>query len=453
MNRNLHQSAKIIAVILLLTISKLSLAQSNKGLEISPYLFGQNHWLADGDQGRVGYLHNLWPKVQESGVTLVRIGGNGYEREFPSRTKLNAMVDAIKGIGAEPLLQLPRQFSELQTEELVKYYTRGNKRHITYWSIGNEPMLHKEQTIEQVHGYLLRIANAMKEAAPDIKIMAFDEAWMRMPEYGDLIGGRLDITGLKKNGKWLFDGVTFHSYPNGAKFTRDDVVFTGPKKILDQIQELKALIKAANEKHQRVGDAALSWAMTEFNVTYANPNREVSGHGNPSFLAGQFTAEIFGYGMEYDAFTMNLWCINEPDAVRTDFGYLGIPNDFYPRSSYYHMQMMSSSLKGDFLASSDNQDYVKTIASTDKETVAIMVMNQHQTNDYKFSLGFNGTNSNAEKSLVINIPANLKKTFDGEIAAQSTHVYVFTKKGKLQKKITYSLANNLENAPPTIEEF
>jgi len=38
--------------------------------EISPVFFGQNHWLADGDEGRTGYLHLLWPKVKESGIQL-----------------------------------------------------------------------------------------------------------------------------------------------------------------------------------------------------------------------------------------------------------------------------------------------------------------------------------------------------------------------------------------------
>jgi hypothetical protein len=38
---------------------------------ISAYLYGQNHWLADGDEGRVGYIHNLWPQVKASGVLAV----------------------------------------------------------------------------------------------------------------------------------------------------------------------------------------------------------------------------------------------------------------------------------------------------------------------------------------------------------------------------------------------
>ncbi|WP_331351322.1 hypothetical protein [Cellvibrio sp. UBA7671] len=418
---------------------------------ISAYLYGQNHWLADGDEGRVGYIHNLWPQVKASGVKTVRIGGNGYERNFPSRNQLNKMVDNIKSIGAEPLLQIPRHFSDEATKELVAYYTRKGNRQIKFWSIGNEPMLHEEYTIEEIHQYLVRIAKAMRRAGPDIKIFMFDEAWLRIPEYSALVGGRLDVVGLKENGRWLIDGVNFHSYPNGPKFVRDDVVFTGPKKILDQVLELQRLIKNANAKYQRKGDAALLWGLTEFNVTYHNPDREVSGYGNTSFLAGQFTAEIFGYGMQYSAYMLNPWCINESDAVATDFGYLGLPREFYPRSSYYHMQLLSTYLLGEFIASSDNQAYVKTIATRDAGTIAIMIMNQHQTDTFEFSLSFSKSSAGVKSPLQINIAANLDKTFSSHIAAQSTRVYVFDRNGSLQKTISYSLQDNMVFKAPQVE--
>lgn len=420
---------------------------------ISPYLFGQNHWMADGDEGRVGYLHDLWPRVAESGVKTVRIGGNGYERNFPSRTELNAMIDSIKGIGAEPILQVPRFFTELQAKELVEYYTADTPRKVTLWSIGNEPMLHDENTVEEVHAFILRLAPAMREIAPDIKIFVFDEAWLRMPAHADLIGGRLDITGLKANGRWLIDGVNFHSYPNGDKeFGRDDVIFSGPQKLLGEINVLQELLKAANEKHQRSGEDALLWGLTEFNVSYRNPDREISGFGNPSFLGGQFMAEVFGMGMEYGAYMLNPWCINETDRVATDFGYLGLPSEFYPRSTYYHMQMMTEHMKGEFLRSENNQDYIKTIATADKKTIAVLVMNQHQTQSFDFMLGFRGVIPASESALGIGVDAELDKDFSADIAANTTKLFVFNKKGRLQKTLTYSLKHNLTNQPPVTQE-
>lgn len=37
--------------------------------DISPWLFGQNHWMERTDEGRrPGYLYMLWLKVEESGT-------------------------------------------------------------------------------------------------------------------------------------------------------------------------------------------------------------------------------------------------------------------------------------------------------------------------------------------------------------------------------------------------
>lgn len=74
--------------------------------------------MAQSDEGRrPGYLHLLWPKVGESGIKMVRIGGIGYENNFPDNNKLTAMIDSIRKIGAEPLVQVPRDFSN---EEVTK---------------------------------------------------------------------------------------------------------------------------------------------------------------------------------------------------------------------------------------------------------------------------------------------------------------------------------------------
>ena len=54
---------------------------------VSPYLFGQNYWMEPGSEaGCPGYLRLLWPRVEESGVRLIRIGGTNLDYvEFRSR--------------------------------------------------------------------------------------------------------------------------------------------------------------------------------------------------------------------------------------------------------------------------------------------------------------------------------------------------------------------------------
>lgn len=212
---------------------------------------------------------------------------------------------------------------------------------------------------------------------------------MREAAYRDLCGGRLDITGLKEHGAWLIDGFSFHRYPNGKDFVRDDVVFSGPEDIVNQAKLLKPMMEEADQKHNRTRDAKLMWALTEVNVTFANPDRDISGYGNPSFLGGQFVAEIFGIGMEFGAFSVNPWCISETDAVSTDFGYLGLPCEFYPRSSYYHTQMMAQNMTGNFMNTFNNQKYVKTVGSISKDHICVLVLNKDQNTDYGLDIILN----------------------------------------------------------------
>ena len=415
--------------------------------EISPLLFGQNYWMGEGDESRTGYLHLLWPRVRECGVQLVRIGGNEYNIHPPSLVRWIAMVESVQAIGAEPLVQIPAAFSDVQTAALVQHLNANGRKPVRYWSIGNEPMLHDEYTLPQVHAYLLRIATALRAADPAARILISDEAWMRAPVYEALCGGDLDLTGKDAAGHWLIDGFSFHSYPNGEKFERNDVTTTGVEKIRNDVQRLVALLDRANVLHGRTGDARLRWALTEVNVTYANPNRDIDGIGNPSFVAGQFMAEIFGIGMEYNALTIAPWSINEPDNIKTDFGFLGLPPDFAPRSSYYHMQMMAEHLTGRFMKTVSPDPLLKLIGTRSGKRIAILVLNEdlEKSRSFDLSLSLDGSPLQAD--------AGLKAHLTGEIPGQTSQIYVLNPDGKIVERITYGLAENLRYLPPQRKRF
>ena len=428
-------------------ILSLSAAGLLAAQDISPVLFGQNHWLDQGDEGRTGYLQLLWPKVKESGIQLIRIGGNEYNIHPPSLVRWTAMVDSVQAIGAEPLLQVPYAFTAAQATELVRHFNAPGRKPIRYWSIGNEPMLEDKMTLEQAHAYLARIAPALRSADPSIKIMISDEAWMRQPAYEALCGGSLDMTGKDANGHWLIDGFAFHSYPNGEKFTRDNVIHSGVQGIRDQAKALGELMAKADLKQGRTGDARLFWALTEVNVTYANPDRNIEGIGNPSFVGGQFMAEIYGVGLEYGALTVAPWCINEPDNVKTDFGYLGLPPDFAPRSSYYHTQMLAHHFSGHFMKTTSQDPLLKLIGARNEKQITLLVLNEDQQGDrdFQLSLSLDGSSFQADagstQKLAIKIPS------------QTSQLYVMDAKGRLLERITYGIQQNLRHLPPQTERF
>ena len=428
-----------------------SIIQYIHAQEISPFLFGQNHWMAKSDEGRrPGYLNELWQKVQESGIKMVRIGGNGYEHRFPNRERLTAMIDSIRGIGAEPLLQVPSTYTNEEATKLIKDYKYVNGKGVRFYSIGNEPICNDKGKIDEVYEYLIRLSTIMKAADPTIKIFVFDACTFYKEAYAALCGGRLDITGKDKNGNWLIDGFTFHNYPNGGDFDRQNVIFSGPNSIAQQAKQLVQLMEMANKKHGRTGDAKLLWALTEVNVTYINPDREISGYGNTSFLGGQFIAEIYGIGMEYGAFTVNPWCISETDRVRTDFGYLGLPSEFYPRSSYYHTQMMALNMKGEFLTTESSNSFVKSIGSKSDTTICVMILNRDNAHDFEFDLILN-RDSESKKPLIVCADLGLNKIISGIIPNQTTIMFVLSKSGEIKKQYTYGLTHNLKYLAPEVK--
>ncbi len=417
---------------------------------ISPYLFGQNYWMEQGSEGgRPGYLHLLWPRVTDSGVRLVRIGGNAYEQSFPEEKRLVAMIAAVRAAGSEPLLQVPSRFGAAEAEALVRRLNASPATRVRFWSIGNEPLLRKPDIIQGVHDYLMRIAPAMKKADPTIAIFVFDECEMRAPAFEALCGGRLDITGRNPDGTWIVDGFTFHRYPFGKGFTRDDVVVRGAADIRRGASELVAMMARADQKHGRTGEVRLKWALTEANVTWANPDRRVEGFGNPSFLGGQFMAEVFGVGMELGAFTVAPWCISETDHAETDFGYLGLPPEFHPRSSYYHGQLMARHMKGSFVPSRTGEASVKSIATRDADGVAVLLLNEAQDRDLDTDLAL-AKDATSTRPLVVRVDAGLSVTRAVRLPRETTTLLTFDRDGRPLLQYTYGRQHNVLNRPPDV---
>jgi hypothetical protein len=313
------------------------------------------------------------------------------------------------------------------------------------------------EKLEEVYLFIKRLAPAMKEADPSIKIFIYDGAGMpventeelNVEAYGALVGGRLDVTGKDQNGRFLIDGINFHLYPNRRDYTRDHVIFNSTHMVRQATRQILEYIDHANKKHGRTGISKLWWGLTEINVNAGNPDREKSGIGCPSFLGGQFIAEIYGIGMENGAYTVAPWCINETDRVRTDFGYIGLPMDFYPRSSYYHTQMMALNMKGSFLPTESSNAYVKTIGTKSDETICVMVLNSDQLNDFDFDLILN-KEEHSEKPLTIRTDLDMQVTITDTIPNQTTIMYVLSNSGEIIRKYTYGLDHNLRHQPPEV---
>ena len=418
---------------------------------ISPYLFGQNLWLTDRAEGRPGYIQkSLWGKVKESGPKIIRIGGNGYDVKMPSLEMLEMWVKSIKKIGAEPLFQVSKLESAEKAAALVKHFNTSDSLKIKYWSIGNEPYGMAKWSIDSISNLIKTHATAMKLADPTIKILIPDAATY----YNDLYEALLlsdtrGVAGRDENGNWYIDGVNFHSYPNGKEYTRKDVIFNSVDKIRGQILSLKKDMEASNIKYNRTGEAALIWGLTEFNITYSNPDDlGIDGISVPSFINGQFWVDIFALSMEYGAFSVTPWCIQESDVAKTYFGYVGAPPNFTPHSTYYHMQMMAENIKGNYIKMATNKGFLKALGSENESETAVLLMNQSENELYNFDL--NSLNKASNNKAVINSTIEIKANFKGSIKANSTLLLVFDKSGNLKKQINYTIEMSRNDSAPEV---
>ncbi|MDO7851762.1 T9SS type A sorting domain-containing protein [Hymenobacter convexus] len=445
----------------LLFLSWLAIS-SGHGQAISPYLAGQNAWLptALGTQVYNGQLDRLWPLVKQSKVKMIRIGGNGVNSNLVTNAQYIALIDSIRRIGAEPMVQVSEgrgRFTAAQAAQVVQHVNITMGRNIKYWIIGNEPDLNNTSqpnpvSVAGVETYIKSFASAMKAVDPTILTVGPENASYN-GYFSALVGGANDITGQDANGRYYIDVISFHTYPFNGTQTRAGVV-SGTNNLTTNVNNLLGLMAAANTKNNRTGANALRWALTEFNVDYANPTANtVEGVGVHSFLNGQFWAEVFGVGMKYGAVSMLPWSIHEGSGARGtgDLGYIdgGTPATFKPRSAFWHEMLVSENLHGTNLNATDNQALVKVLSSTDNGTTAVMLLNESDVTDYNFTVQLDGSTVPGTAALKINVPAGINAAYNDKIYAQSTLVLLFNAQGTLTRKIVYSLQHAQQALPPT----
>jgi hypothetical protein len=420
---------------------------------ISPYLTGQNAWLLDRNGGR---LASLWQTVKKSNVHMVRVGGNGPNVDVLSNDQYIALIDSIRAIGAEPMIQVAEgrgKYTAAQAADVVDYINNVMGRNIKYWIIGNEPNLGTGAIdAPGVAAYMKGFATAMKLKDPSILIVGPECAYYDNNYYPRLVGGDLDITGKDANGNYYVDIISFHTYPFGGTQTRTNVL-TSSQSLAANADALIALMNSANTKNGRTGERALQWALTEFNIDYLNPAQNtVEGVGVHSFLNGQYWAEVFMVGMQKQSVSMQPWSIYEGGGARGggDLSYLdGADDNIKPRSAYYHEMLIGENFRGTYLPATNNQSLVTAFGSRHDQTISVMLLNKSQTTAYPFTLQLSNKTITASSPLAINLMADIDASYQDKLDPQSTVVLLFDTQGKLTKKIVYSLPHAVKTLPPT----
>lgn len=416
---------------------------------ISTTLFGQNAWMPSWAYN--GKLDAIWQKAAPANFEIIRIGGIDYEDNFDEHIDdFMRFIDSIKfTCGAEPILQIPRNYSAEQTTALYQLINVTNTKDVKYWSIGNEPDYHLPNTLAEISDYFVRIAKALKDQNDSLVVIGPDYAnyWVHPGDEWDagktVYKDFINSVGLEMNSDstaYLLDVFSFHNYVGytiDANIDNQDIkrVLTNINIALNQINSTR-IVGLANKA---------SWGIGEFNI-----NQTISDNTKPwSFYNGQYLAMIYGLGMEKGATFICPWSLIEGEYRKsTDLSmFENEANDFTPRSSFWHVKMLSDNRRANFMKSTSSQKLVKTIAMKDETGSTLMILNTDETNGYATQIKLN-TKITTSDDLNVNIDAGFDMEYRDLIPPNSTVTIVFDATGQFISKTLYTKedADNF-NAP------
>ena len=421
---------------------------------ISPFLVGNNLWLASRGNPGTTPSTAVMNLAGEAGIRLLRIGGNEFDRNMPSDQALLTWVNRIRAIGAEPLIQISQTRTAAQAAATVHFINVTSSGGVVYWSIGNEPWLQAKNTQEPdpseaqmaatIEGYFKPLSAAMKAADPSIRIFGVDSEDFQAGLHARLFGGTHNIAGRIPGQNYHYcDGLSWHRYPQADNI---DPAYEGLADIRDRIEDCRALIDSVNLSQGRSGADALRWGIGEFN---AKNGGDVHTWGN-----GQMFAGVYGLSMKHGCDFAAAWSLYESDGKRTssDFGLLD-GSGLVPRASYWHTRFAARYFTGTYLEGnpsiSSNTSGIMVYGAEDesKDQLSVMILNRGSgaAQPYTLHLNRDGTFASAGAA-ALNVDASRSGIHDDVIPPRSTQVLVF--RADSLTKITYTHDDFIAGLPP-----
>jgi hypothetical protein len=411
---------------------------------ISTLLIGNNVWHYPGQPA--------WDTAAQAGLDVIRIGGFAYDDHMLPNDWLANWVDLIKGMGAEPMIQVSRHDGPEAAAEVVRNFKVETDNPVRYWNIGNEPScgegMNSVAAAESIAAYIKDIAPAMKAVDPSILIYAPDECDFVDITYGALFKGddsAADISGKVPGQEYYYvDGISWHRYIGfpPEEIDIDGLTTAGAADFLARIQKTRALVDQANAARNRTGDAALQWGIGEFN---GRDGRRVC-----TFENGQMFGLLYGYIMRYGGAYGATWSMLEHGGVcmGTDFSFMN--SDFSPRATFYHMQMISRYFSGFYVDVTTNIDGIQAFGAVDpdQDRLALILLNIDTDDDYQCALHFDAVPEGAE-GCHISMPVSLAKQHSITLDRESTLLLAFDPEGEIMETTTYSRAHWSEDQAPS----
>ena len=452
-----HIHMKLPQLTLLFTLLFLVLFSSSSAqVPISSHFFGMNAWLLDSVNANryYGKIDQYWGEIGESSPKIVRIGGIAADHYFFTDTQLLRLIDSIRSIGAEPLVQLPLwagAYSAANAAAIVSRVNGQYGRNVRYWSIGNEPSLvYNESTYGfSANNYsasdyaqdVRAFSTAIRNIDPSLIIIAADLAWYRPSWVNALLtpNGADDISGQDGQGRDYIDIFSLHQYALDGTQTTQTQVRNAVNALEVNVADLRSKCDIVNATHSR--NQPLGFALTETNVTLYNPIPDGSrGKGTRSMVGGQWWAECLGVGMKYGAEFIIPWSVAEGnDGQSNDRGYLSYDTGL-KKPTYYHYQLIASYMEGEYLSVGSNVSEVTSFGSYDAEKGFVLALFNYDTlNAYDFTLRLDSGSIAQTASLHLLLDKEIPREVHDTLPAYSTLLLFLSPNGHYIGKMVYTI--------------
>jgi hypothetical protein len=480
-------------------------------VDINPYFVGQNEWLPVS-VGQTSYGGSIsWPDVSGSGTKIIRFGGIAADR-FADPAFIKDYIDAIdqaRSMGAEVMLQVPyydkstgHPFADpaaaaTLAQQFVDLINNTFKKHVKYFSIGNEPNLQTGNTVigypnyniynERNGGdpatntapgigrYIRTVAQAMKEK--QVQISSTEKIYIIGPEFSYYNPGMMAYLLTTTNaqnimdpipststaaGQYFVDVVSFHYYPFNAVARTRANFFTQADNLRSTLgSSTSGLIQMINNAPGRSLNTNCWIAITEANVSTFNPSGESeSNPGSNTFIGGQFWADIMAGCMEKGVQFITFWSVKEGGSAADDNGYVFSHAGTYQgnaagskKPSYWHYKMMSK-FKGKYYSSgapahscyfattvASGDKNLKAFASRDCNSIWVMILNENSSaTNLPYEVRFDGVTTAPSSGVRVSFNMSLTPGFlhTGTIPSQTTLLLEYDFAGNPRNKYTYS---------------
>jgi hypothetical protein len=331
---------------------------------ISPFVYGANF----GPWSVVPY--DLWPVAQESGITFLRYpGGEWGDRNALRPYHIDQLMDLAEMMGAEPhiCVRLLDGTPEAAAE-LVRYANVEQEYDVRYWSIGNEPNLFPDYSIDQLNADWRAIAEAMKAVDPDIALIGPNtNQFTGTPDVDPKDEGGRDWLRefLLANGD-MVDVVAVHRYPFPRSRTAAPATI---EELRANSREWDTIIPNLRAVIQETTGRDLPVAIGEINSHWSHA---IGGEATPdSFYNAIWWADVLGRLIRQQVDIVAYFSLQSPPTT----GGFGLLATFDVRPTYYVYQIYQRFGSELVYAASDDPDVSIYAARRDDGALTLVVVN------------------------------------------------------------------------------